>query len=226
MRRIVALIVATVFVSACASFTDPNDPKRCALMFAGVGAAGGAAGGYAYSRNHSDGAAVGIGIGSVLGGAALGYAVCALLREDPPPSPTPKPTPKPTPTPAPKPTPAPAPPDPCEGRIVLRGVAFAFDSDEITGASMATLDFAAESLRECPNVRTAAEGHTDSVGNDAYNQSLSQRRADSVRDYLSTNGVSPGRLQAKGYGESRPVADNSTDEGRALNRRVELNPVD
>jgi OOP family OmpA-OmpF porin len=101
-----------------------------------------------------------------------------------------------------------------------------FDSDEISGASMATLDIAAEMLQECSNVHTAVEGHTDSIGNDAYNQSLSQRRADSVRDYLSTHGVSPGRLQSKGYGESQPVADNSTDEGRALNRRVELNPGD
>jgi OOP family OmpA-OmpF porin len=105
-------------------------------------------------------------------------------------------------------------------------VAFAFDSDEITGASMATLDFAAESLRECPNVRTAAEGHTDSVGNDAYNQSLSQRRAESVRDYLTSQGVLPDRLQARGYGESRPVADNSSEDGRAQNRRVELNPIE
>ena len=224
MRRIVALIVVTVFVSACASFTDPNDPKRCALMFAGVGAAGGGAGAYEYARNHSDGAAAAIGIGSMLGGAALGYAVCALLREDPPPPPAPEPPPPPPP--APEPPPAPAPPDPCEGRIVLRGVTFAFDSDEITGVSMATLDFAAEALRECPNVRTAAEGHTDSVGNETYNRGLSQRRAESVSDYLASHGVSPNRLQARGYGESRPVADNSTEDGRAMNRRVELSPIE
>ena len=225
MRRIVALVVATMFVSACASIQHTTDPLSCAAMFAAVGAVGGGAGAYDYARDHNDGAAVGIGIGSMLGSAALGYAFCALLREDPPPPPpTPKPTPPPPP--APKPTPTPAPPDPCEGRIVLRGVAFAFDSDEITGASMATLDFAAEALRECPNVRTAAEGHTDSVGNDAYNQSLSQRRAESVRDYLTSQGVLPDRLQARGYGESRPVADNSSEDGRALNRRVELSPME
>jgi OOP family OmpA-OmpF porin len=221
MRRIVALVIATVFVSACASFTDRNDPKRCAMMFAAAGAVGGSAGAYDYSRNNNDGAAAGIGIGSMVGGAALGYAICALLREE---TPTPTPLPTPTPTPPPPPPPAPAPPDPCEGRIVLRGVTFAFDSDEITGASMATLDVAAETLRECPNVHTTVEGHTDSVGDDAYNQGLSQRRAESVSDYLSSHGVSPDRLQAKGYGESRPVADNSTDDGRALNRRVELAP--
>jgi len=222
MRRIVTLVVATMFVSACNSIPHTTDPMNCAAMLAGVGAVGGATGAYEYARDHDDGAAVGIGVGSVLGGAALGYAVCALLREDPPPPPAPKPTPPPPPPPA----PAPAPPDSCEGRIVLRGVTFAFDSDEITGASMATLDFAAESLRECPNVRTAAEGHTDSVGNDAYNQGLSQRRAESVRDYLASHGVSPSRLQARGYGESRPIADNSTEDGRTLNRRVELSPIE
>ena len=221
MRRIVALVVVTVFVSACASFTDGNDPKRCAMMFGAAGAAGGGAAGYDYSRNNNDGEAAAIGIGTMLGSAALGYAVCALLREE---TPTPTPSPTPTPTPPPPPPPAPAPPDPCAGRIVLRGVTFAFDSDEITGVSMATLDVAAETLQECPNVHTAVEGYTDSVGDDAYNQGLSQRRAESVRNYLVTRGVSPGRLQAKGFGESRPIADNSTDDGRALNRRVELNP--
>lgn len=221
MRRIVALVVATVFVSACASMKGPNDPKRCAAMFAAAGAVGGGAGAYDYSRSHNDGAAVGIGIGSVVGGAILGYAVCALLQEEPPPPP-----PRAAAEPPPPPPPAPAPPDPCAGRIVLRGVTFAFDSDEVTEASMATLDVAAETLRECPNVRTAVEGHTDSVGSDTYNQDLSQRRAESVSHYLSHRGVSPGRLSARGYGESRPIADNNTDDGRALNRRVELTPLE
>jgi OOP family OmpA-OmpF porin len=191
-------------------------------MFGAAGAVGGGAGAYDYSRNHNDGAAVGIGIGSMVGGAILGYAVCALLQEEPPPPP-PRAAAEPPPPPPP---PAPAPPDPCAGRIVLRGVTFAFDSDEITGVSMATLDVAAETLRECPNVNTAVEGHTDSVGDEAYNLGLSQRRANSVSSYLSNHGVSPDRLQAKGYGESRPIADNSTDDGRALNRRVELNPLE
>jgi outer membrane protein OmpA-like peptidoglycan-associated protein len=222
MRRIIALVVVTVFVSACASFTDPNDPKRCAMMFGAAGAVAGGAAGYDYSRNHNDGEAVGIGIGTMVGSAALGYAICALLRDEP----APPPPPAPEPPPPPPPPPAPAPPDPCEGRIVLRGVTFAFDSGEITGASMATLDFAAETLQECPNVNTSVEGHTDSIGNETYNQGLSLRRAESVKNYLSSHGVSPGRLQAKGFGESRPIADNGTEDGRALNRRVELNPIE
>jgi len=191
------------------------------MLFAGAGAVGGSAGAYEYAKEHDDGKAVGIGIGSVLGGAALGYTLCALFKEEPTPPPRRAAA---APTPMPTPAPAPPPPDPCAGRIVLRGVTFEFDSDEMTGASMATLDVAAEALGECSNLRTAVEGHTDSVGSDTYNQGLSQRRAESVRNYLVTRGVSPGRLQAKGFGESRPIADNSTDDGRALNRRVELNP--
>jgi OOP family OmpA-OmpF porin len=107
---------------------------------------------------------------------------------------------------------------------VLRGVTFAFDSDEVTGASMATLDVAAEALQECPNVNTSVEGYTDSVGDADYNMGLSQRRAESVSNYLSSHGVSPSRLHPKGFGESQPIADNGTDDGRELNRRVELTP--
>ncbi len=91
---------------------------------------------------------------------------------------------------------------------------------------MATLDVAAETLRECPNIRTEVEGHTDSVGTDVYNQALSQRRAESVMSYLISHGISSSRLEAKGLGESNPIADNSTEDGRALNRRVELKPVE
>jgi len=191
-------------------------------MFAGAGAVGGSMGAYDYARNHSDGAAAGIGIGSVLAGAALGYGVCALLREEPPPPPKAAAEPPPPPPPP----PAPAPPDPCEGRIVLRGVTFAFDSDVVTEASMATLDVAAETLQECPKVRTAVEGYTDSIGTEAYNQGLSQRRAESVRNYLIGRKISSDRLEAKGYGESQPIADNSTEDGRAMNRRVELKPIE
>jgi OOP family OmpA-OmpF porin len=132
------------------------------------------------------------------------------------------PPPPPPPAPAPKPAPAPAPaPDTC-GRIVLRGVNFAFDSAAIDAASGVVLDVAAEQLRGCPNVMVSVEGHTDSVGTDAYNMGLSDRRANAVRNDLIGRGVSASRLTAVGYGESQPVASNDTDEGRALNRRVEL----
>ena len=69
-------------------------------------------------------------------------------------------------------------------------------------------------------------GHTDSTGEDAYNMGLSQRRAESVRSYLVSKGVKASRLEAKGYGETKPVASNDTNEGRAKNRRVELKKLD
>ena len=129
--------------------------------------------------------------------------------------------PPPAPAPAPPP-PAPAPPPDNCGRIVLRGVNFAFDSAEIDGSSSVVLDAAADQLNECRNVSVRVEGNTDSVGTDAYNQGLSERRAESVQGHLIGRGVSASRLTAVGFGESQPIASNETDEGRALNRRVEL----
>ena len=77
-------------------------------------------------------------------------------------------------------------------------------------------------MSQYPQTTATVEGHTDSVGTDAYNQSLSEKRADAVRDVLVNQyGVGGDRLNAVGYGESRPVADNATEEGRAINRRVE-----
>ena len=73
-----------------------------------------------------------------------------------------------------------------------------------------------------PDLRLEIEGHTDSVGSDAYNQALSEKRAASVRDYLVDNSVSINNVIARGFGKTRPVADNSTAAGRKLNRRVEM----
>lgn len=118
---------------------------------------------------------------------------------------------------------APAPAvDACSGVIRLRGVEFEFDSDRLSGVSSVVLDAAAESLRGCPNIAVRVEGHTDSMGTEAYNQGLGLRRANAVRSYLIDAGVGAGRLTARSFGETRPIASNDTDEGRALNRRVEL----
>ena len=106
--------------------------------------------------------------------------------------------------------------------LVLEGVNFEFDSAKLTSDSYDTLDRAAKSLKEWPEIRVEVGGHTDSDGEDEYNRTLSQSRSEAVRDYLVSKGVQASRLEAKGYGESRPVADNGTAEGRAKNRRVEL----
>lgn len=110
----------------------------------------------------------------------------------------------------------------CEEDLVLRDVNFEFDSAVLTMGAEGILDDVAEKLRANENVRVRIEGHTDAVGSDSYNQDLSQRRADSVADYLASQGVSTDRMRTIGYGESQPVASNDTDAGRAENRRVEL----
>jgi len=114
--------------------------------------------------------------------------------------------------------------DACAGRIVLRGVEFAFDKAELTGSSSVILDVAVDQLRSCPNIPMEIDGHTDSVGAEDYNQGLGQRRAEAVRGYLVSKGLRSSRLTARSFGETRPVASNDTDEGRQTNRRVELHP--
>jgi len=106
--------------------------------------------------------------------------------------------------------------------IALTGVNFESNSDDLTAASIAILDGAVATLTKRADIRVEVGAHTDSRGKDAYNQQLSEKRALMVRDYLSSHGIAADRLQAKGYGETKPIADNATAEGRAQNRRVEL----
>jgi outer membrane protein OmpA-like peptidoglycan-associated protein len=106
--------------------------------------------------------------------------------------------------------------------IVLRGVNFDFDKASLTANAKVILDGVADSLIAQPQIQIELGGHTDSKGSDEYNQSLSDRRAASVVDYLVGRGIDAGRMTSHGYGETQPVADNETDEGREINRRVEL----
>jgi len=100
---------------------------------------------------------------------------------------------------------------------------FRFNEAELTTDSFRVLDALAATLRTDIRVgRVEIQGHTDAVGDEAYNVALSQRRADVVRDYLVTQGVDAGRLLAKGYGTSRPQAGNETEAARARNRRVQF----
>ena len=107
----------------------------------------------------------------------------------------------------------------------LNGVHFEFDKARLMLDSKTVLDGVAKSLKNEPNIRIVIQGHTDSVGSDQYNQRLSQDRAQSVVNYLSSRGIDIGRFRAVGYGESRPVATNATDDGRERNRRVELEVI-
>jgi outer membrane protein OmpA-like peptidoglycan-associated protein len=134
----------------------------------------------------------------------------------------PEAAPAPPPPPAPVAQAPPPPPPPAKKKIVLRGVNFDFDKATIRKDAAQILDEAASTLKEEGSVAVVVVGHTDSRGTDAYNQRLSERRADAVASYLIKKGVAASRLSTKGMGESQPVASNDTDEGRAQNRRVEL----
>ncbi|MGR4068125.1 OmpA family protein [Billgrantia sp. C5P2] len=149
-------------------------------------------------------------------GAVAGSAIGALLCADRTPEP------KVEPEPMPEPAPEPAPVTEFEPVTLDSEVTFAFDSAEIRPGAHQTLDQVATTLRENQNLRVRIEGHTDSVGSDQYNQGLSQRRADSVRDFLVSRGIAEHRMTTRGFGESQPIATNDTDAGRAQNRRVEI----
>jgi OOP family OmpA-OmpF porin len=105
---------------------------------------------------------------------------------------------------------------------VLRGVNFDFDKSNIRPDARPVLDEAISVLKSEGGVAVIAEGHTDAKGTDTYNQKLSERRANAVKEYLVRGGIPTSRIRVVGYGESRPVASNDNEEGRAQNRRVEL----
>lgn len=109
-------------------------------------------------------------------------------------------------------------------KLIMPGaITFATDSAEIVSAFYAPLNNLAASFKQYQQNTIEIVGHTDSTGSHAYNMSLSQRRAQSVADYLTAQGVAPARLTTRGAGPDQPVASNATDSGRAQNRRVEVN---
>jgi len=123
-------------------------------------------------------------------------------------------------------------PPPAPPRVVLTAssitigekVQFATGSAEILPVSHGLLDEVAQVLNDNPQIALLqVEGHTDSTGTAAFNRKLSQQRAESVMKYLAGKGVGAGRMQAKGFGPDKPIADNTTDDGKEKNRRVEFN---
>ncbi|WP_010625998.1 OmpA family protein [Halomonas sp. KM-1] len=107
-------------------------------------------------------------------------------------------------------------------------VTFGFDSSELTVQARNALNDVANVLTQYTDTRVNIAGHTDSTGSVSYNQRLSERRAESVGNYLAQSGVARNRLYMTGYGPSQPIATNATEEGRAQNRRVEitLSPIE
>ena len=109
-----------------------------------------------------------------------------------------------------------------DGKVALHGILFDLDKATLQVESDEQLQHIVALMKNFPDLRLQVCGHTDDQGDDAYNMTLSQRRAETVVNYLSLFGIDAGRLTPKGFGESEPVASNATEEGRAQNRRVEL----
>lgn len=136
-------------------------------------------------------------------------ALCPVVVAPPPPPPPP-------------PSPPPPPPPKVIDRLTLE-VNFDFDKSDIRDEDIEKLQKAVNFVRKYPGAKVKLEGHTDSIGTEEYNQRLSERRAEAVRDYLVKEGAcEAANITSIGYGETKPVAPNNTKEGRAKNRRVEI----
>ena len=110
--------------------------------------------------------------------------------------------------------------------LALENIQFNLGSADLTEAGKSVLDDLATRLQQAPMLKLEVAAHTDSTGMPSYNLDLSNRRADTVVQYLVSKGIDAKRLVPRGYGASRPVADNATDEGRAKNRRIEFQLIE
>lgn len=208
-RTALPLILASTVLAGCAGGVQKSDWPVCAAVGALVGGAAGAT----QSGNVAGMAALGIGTTAGAYCWVHGKGNEQVARMEPAPAPTPAPAPAPAPAPLPK-----------QEVITARDLHFAFDSAAIDAQDRAQLDGIAGRLRgEAASTRLSITGHTDSKGTDAYNQRLSERRAKSVSNYLIQAGVPAASIvSVKGMGERQPIATNETAEGRATNRRVEI----
>lgn len=238
MYRFALVLVSGVLASGCANQDIKPTEILCPLLGSVLGA------GVVASGLGGDDAGP-MAAGAAVGG-ALGYFLCVDRAKEPV-----KPAPVPAARPAPAPAPAPAPKDSdgdgvidpndkCPGTpagvkvnadgcpevgtrlMSLEGVNFDYDKATLRPESAGILDAAVRVLNDNSLVSVQVEGHTDSRGSDAYNQSLSERRAAAVVDYLVSKGISASRLTAVGRGEGSPVAPNDSEENMYKNRRVDL----
>ncbi|HJT41755.1 MAG TPA: OmpA family protein [Sphingobium sp.] len=202
-------LAAMLATAACT--TDPNTGQR-QISKAAIGGIGGALGGYLLGdlvggRHDRTEKILGAGIGAVAGAGIGAYmdAQEKKLREE---------------------TAGSGVDVIRDGdNLVLRmpsGITFGYDSAAVQPQFQPTLNDVSSVLSQYPKTYVDVYGHTDSDGADAYNQSLSERRAQSVADYLTSHGVQSARIATRGFGETQPIASNSTEEGKASNRRVEI----
>jgi outer membrane protein OmpA-like peptidoglycan-associated protein len=213
IKATAAALIATLTLGGCATYTgqtnDPNDPNRtrnAALIGAGIGAVAGLlSGGNATERRQR--ALVGVGVGGLAGGAIGAYQDRqeAELRRQ---------------------TAGTGIEVSRDGDVIKLnlpdGVTFDFGKANLKSQFYPALDNVASTLAQYNQTIVEVSGHTDSVGSDAANQTLSVQRANSVGNYLIGKGLVRERFEIVGFGETQPVASNDTDSGRALNRRVEI----
>src|SRR5262245_58056604 len=228
-NKYIAISALGFFLTGCAGMTK----NQAALVAAGTCGAGGAAGFAAAAHNGINGkhrpeeigAAMGLATGALLCG-GLAYLIAQEPKPPPPPPPPPPPRPPTPPPPPPKPNatqpPPPPPPAKVERTIILDDVLFDFAKSTIKPEAAQILDRLVAFMNENKDKKVALSGHTDSIGTEAYNLKLSDRRWMSVRDYVVKKGVESGRVSGQGFGESKPIASNATADGRAKNRRVEI----
>ena len=217
MKRIatgtVLVLITVMLATGCT--TPKRRPGWCALGGAILGAgAGGATAGVvrfnAPDHKPTDKTMVAVTTAGTLGGALLG-AIAGHFICDPIEEPVAQAAP-----------PVEAPPPSGTQIAHLEGTNFAFNSAKLTPAGEAILDEAVAVMNKHDTIHVRIEGNTDSVGSDAYNMKLGQRRADSVESYLVGKGIASSRLTTVSYGKTKPIASNDTAEGRAQNRRVDL----
>jgi OOP family OmpA-OmpF porin len=217
-RILAGALVLALSMSGCAAMQERRW-SWCAVGGGLLGAAiGGSAAGVLVSEyeggdggrdSETAGAAAAGAVGGGIIGTLLGHLICDPIETPPPPPPPP-------------PVAKPAPPAPGTKITEIKGPQFDFNKSTIKPDGKRRLDDVVRLMRDNPNLRIVAVGHTDSVGSDAYNMKLGEKRASAVADYLLSEGVSPSRVDVRSEGESRPVASNATAEGRAENRRVEI----
>jgi outer membrane protein OmpA-like peptidoglycan-associated protein len=204
LRKFSAVLFAALFVASCAS-----DPNQKAKQGAGVGAAAGAVVGAVIGNQAGGAGRTGAVVGAAAGaaiGAAVGHRMDQQQKEL-------------------QQIPGVEVTRPAENEIAVgltNDILFDFNSSTLRYESQQTLRDLASNFQRYPDETVSVEGHTDNVGTSDYNQTLSERRAYSVKDYLTSQGIPSSRVTATGYGETRPKAGNDTPEGRQLNRRVEI----
>jgi len=173
----------------------------------------------------SSGAAVKDGSGACVVTSGQVLPECAGAKPAPPPKPAAPAAPAPAPAPAAPAAPAPAPRAPASVRaavVIQADALFDFDKSVVRPDGKRSIDDALAKVQGTDLEMVIATGHTDSVGTDAYNQKLSERRAQAVKDYLVSKGIPASKITTIGKGESQPVATNKTAEGRQKNRRVDI----